>query len=247
MNAMFYYCIGLSSLDVSNFDTQNVKEMMSVFEGCSNLESIDISDFNLLNVEKTIGMFSGCVNITTILTPGNISETIELPSVDGYIWRNEDNEICTEIAAGLNRSMTYTRTAEGGEPSGSLEEIQTEKTIKRNGPGYVQAKFYLCDINKKPLKNTMFNYYYEKDGKAYVFYDKQTDEDGAFIFPTHYINEGETCDVVFRVDLQDSKVQPYSDTYIIHASATYLSYTEEWNLSFGGSLSSKGASCIIQI
>ncbi len=240
MNAMFYYCIGLSSLDVSNFDTQNVKEMMSVFEGCSNLESIDISDFNLLNVEKTIGMFSGCVNITTILTPGNISETIELPSVDGYIWRNEDNEICTEIAAGLNRSMTYTRTAEGGEPSGSLEEIQTEKTIKRNGPGYVQAKFYLCDINKKPLKNTMFNYYYEKDGKAYVFYDKQTDEDGAFIFPTHYINEGETCDVVFRVDLQDSKVQPYSDTYIIHASATYLSYTEEWNLSFGGSLSSKG-------
>ncbi len=231
----------------------------SAFYGCTELEEIKFESANLRKLEETT--FGRCRKLKNINIPDSIKEigwscfseyletiyftgnavnfnegAFEGVEATAYYPRN-DPTWTEEVRQDYDGKITW---VEWDAPITIIEEIQTEKTIKRNGPGYVQAKFYLCDINKKPLKNTMFNYYYEKDGKAYVFYDKQTDEDGAFIFPTHYINEGETCDVVFRVDLQDSKVQPYSDTYIIHASATYLSYTEEWNLSFGGSLSSKG-------
>ena len=66
MNSMFYDCIKLTSLDVSNFDTSKVTNMSHMFENCYKLTSLDVSNFNTSNVTDMSGMFFSCSKLTTI-------------------------------------------------------------------------------------------------------------------------------------------------------------------------------------
>ena len=92
MDAMFYGCSGLTSLDVSNFNTSNVVSMsyavdsvfystapdgrrykwynkymlMGMFAGCSSLTSLDLSSFNTSQVTDMRGLFDGCKNLTSL-------------------------------------------------------------------------------------------------------------------------------------------------------------------------------------
>ena len=43
---MFEDCSSLTSLDLSNFKTENVQSMNSMFEDCSSLTSLDLSNFS---------------------------------------------------------------------------------------------------------------------------------------------------------------------------------------------------------
>ena len=47
---MFFACDSITSLDLSNFDTQNVTNMKYMFSGCISLSSLDLSNFNTQNV-----------------------------------------------------------------------------------------------------------------------------------------------------------------------------------------------------
>ena len=49
MSDMIYYC-SLTSLDLSNFNYNNVNNMSYIFYGCSSLISLDFSNFNINNV-----------------------------------------------------------------------------------------------------------------------------------------------------------------------------------------------------
>ena len=46
---LFWSCEGLTSLDVSHFNTDNVTSMAWMFLGCSGLTSLDVSNFNTSN------------------------------------------------------------------------------------------------------------------------------------------------------------------------------------------------------
>ena len=63
---MFFGCSGLTSLDLSHFNTQNVTDMGSMFSGCSGLTSLDLSNFNTQKVTNMGGMFSGCSGLTSL-------------------------------------------------------------------------------------------------------------------------------------------------------------------------------------
>ena len=61
---MFYGCSALKTLDVSNFDTKNVTNMQSMFNGCSALTTIYASDkFVTTACEFDGGMFAHCTNL----------------------------------------------------------------------------------------------------------------------------------------------------------------------------------------
>ena len=60
---MFDECSSLQSIDLSSFNTTNVKDMWSMFEGCSSLQSIDLSLFNTTNVKYMRCMFSRCSSL----------------------------------------------------------------------------------------------------------------------------------------------------------------------------------------
>ena len=63
---MFYQCSSLTSLDVSNFNTQNVKTMGYMFYQCSSLTSLDVSNFNTQNVTNMSNMFYQCSSLTSL-------------------------------------------------------------------------------------------------------------------------------------------------------------------------------------
>ena len=66
MSYMFYNCSNLRSLDVSSFNTSNVTDMRTMFYGCSNLTSLDVSSFNTSSATTLTYMFCGCSSLTSL-------------------------------------------------------------------------------------------------------------------------------------------------------------------------------------
>ena len=66
MHAMFFYCTSLNSLEVSDFETSNVTDMALMFWYCSNLTSLDVSNFNTSNVTDMQLMFGNCSSLTSL-------------------------------------------------------------------------------------------------------------------------------------------------------------------------------------
>ena len=66
MGAMFANCSGLTSLNLKNFNTQNVTAMYGMFQRCSGLTSLDLLHFNTQNVTDMRGMFWGCSGLTSL-------------------------------------------------------------------------------------------------------------------------------------------------------------------------------------
>ena len=66
MMSMFQNCSILTSLDVSRFNTEMVIDMSSMFAGCNSLESIDLSGFNTEKVQYMSNMFSYCSSLTSL-------------------------------------------------------------------------------------------------------------------------------------------------------------------------------------
>ena len=51
MNNLFEQCWSLTTLDLSNFNTQNLKYMKGMFINCWSLKSVDLSSFDVSLVE----------------------------------------------------------------------------------------------------------------------------------------------------------------------------------------------------
>jgi surface protein len=76
MDAIFYGCSNLTSLDISGFNTTKVKSMYSMFYGCSNLTSLDVSGFKTDKVTDMYSMFYGCSNLTSLDVSGFNTENV---------------------------------------------------------------------------------------------------------------------------------------------------------------------------
>ena len=57
---MFYQCISLKDLNLSNFDTNNVTNMSGMFQGCSSLNNLILFDINYVYRINVKCMFAGC-------------------------------------------------------------------------------------------------------------------------------------------------------------------------------------------
>ena len=63
MEKMFYNCSSITSLDLSNFDTSLVTNMISMFEDCINLNYINIKFFTEADSLDINNMFKGTKEI----------------------------------------------------------------------------------------------------------------------------------------------------------------------------------------
>ena len=66
LSEMFKDCRTLTSINLSNFSTNNVTDMEYMFDGCISLNSINLSNFNTNNVTNMRGMFRCCYSLTSI-------------------------------------------------------------------------------------------------------------------------------------------------------------------------------------
>ena len=76
MDYMFSICRGLTSLDLSGWDTSKVTDTSSMFFGCNNLNLLDLSGWDMSNVINTLVMFDGCTSLKTIRMVGCTQDTI---------------------------------------------------------------------------------------------------------------------------------------------------------------------------
>ena len=87
MSGMFTNCSGLTSLNLSNFNTSAVTGMYEMFSGCSGLTELNVSNFNISKVTDMRRMFYNCSGLKTILNPNT--------------WRCEDSQSmfygCTQL------------------------------------------------------------------------------------------------------------------------------------------------------
>lgn len=60
---MFYNCSSLTQLDLRNFDTSQVTNMIGMFKGCKFLTWLDLSNFDTSNVTDMGGMFYNCKSL----------------------------------------------------------------------------------------------------------------------------------------------------------------------------------------
>ena len=65
-NGMFQDCKNITSIDLSNFQTENVTDMSYMFNNCTNLITINLSSFKTQNVIKMTNMFCFCTKLNTI-------------------------------------------------------------------------------------------------------------------------------------------------------------------------------------
>ena len=66
MSYMFNQCSSLTSLNISNFNTNNVQNMFFMFGECSALNFLNLSNFNTNNANNMKNMFSGCSSLANL-------------------------------------------------------------------------------------------------------------------------------------------------------------------------------------
>ena len=74
----FYGCQYLTTIEgIENLSTENVTDMMRMFDGCSALKTLDLSYFDTKNVTRMSNMFSNCYALTTLNLPRFNTQNVE--------------------------------------------------------------------------------------------------------------------------------------------------------------------------
>ena len=82
MSNMFSSCSGLTSLDLTGFDTSAVTNMIYMFSQCSALTSINFSGINTSAVTNMASMFSSCSGLTSLILGPNFFKTKSVTSIN---------------------------------------------------------------------------------------------------------------------------------------------------------------------
>ena len=76
---MFSFCLSLTNIDLSNFNTQNVTNMKWMFWQCSSLKDINLYNINTHKVKEMSNMFGGCSSLKNInLSNFNTQEVTDM-------------------------------------------------------------------------------------------------------------------------------------------------------------------------
>ena len=79
MANIFSNCSSLTSLNISNFNTNNVIDMNNMFSNCSSLTTLNLSNFNTKNVTNMSNMFYNCSSLTNLdLSNFNTNNVIDM-------------------------------------------------------------------------------------------------------------------------------------------------------------------------
>jgi surface protein len=152
MAAMFYGCSNLTTLDVSNFNTNIVTSMDAMFFGCTNLTSIDLSSFNTSKVTNMNSMFNGCNRMTELNLMGwDISSVTDmnniLASCSGLTSVNMKNSNANSVNKIINQLPTRTIDSTG------LLSIAGVDNASQVDEATANSKYWLISLDKTTVNN----------------------------------------------------------------------------------------------
>ena len=85
MSHMFDNCYSLHYLNLSNFITNDVKNMSNMFDNCRSLTSLNLNNFNTNNVNNMSHMFYNCCSLTSLnLSNFNTNNVKEMDNMFAY-------------------------------------------------------------------------------------------------------------------------------------------------------------------
>ena len=170
MNDMFNGCVGLTSLNISSWNTISVSDMQNMFYGCTGLTSLDISGWNTASVWYMNSMFANCTSLATIYA--------------GRGWTTEN--VYGEWGEGM---FTNCIALVGG--MGTAYDVNhTDKTYAcidggPDNPGYFTTKptFLRGDVNGDDIVNItdvtdLINYLLSRDASSVNLEATDCDQDG---------------------------------------------------------------------
>lgn len=105
---MFFWCSGLTSLDLTPLDTSNVTNMSEMFDNCSGLTSLDLTPLDTSKVTNMRNMFYDCDGLATLTT----GTKFKFVGTDYYLsgtWQNTAGETFTSGTFPSNVADTYTK------------------------------------------------------------------------------------------------------------------------------------------
>ncbi|MBQ1477872.1 MAG: cell wall-binding repeat-containing protein, partial [Erysipelotrichaceae bacterium] len=106
MNLMFYGCGSLEELDISSFDTENVKKTGSMFASCGSLRSIHLGNLDLTKTVDMMRMFKGCTSLVS-LDLGKISTSSDTLHYLDYMFSGCTSLLYLDIS-GINAERLNT-------------------------------------------------------------------------------------------------------------------------------------------
>lgn len=77
---MFFYCVNLTEVDFTNFDTSDVAAFAGMFEHCEKMKNLNLSSFNTQNANSMVDMFWCCYSLETLDISGFNTENVEYMS-----------------------------------------------------------------------------------------------------------------------------------------------------------------------
>ena len=167
MSYMFYNCSSLTSIDLSHFDTHNVKNMDYLF-GYSKLSSIDVSSFDTENVENMEGLFYICSNLTSLDLRNFNTEKVTNMYRMFYQCTSLQTIYCNDTwnpNTSSNEMFLYCFKLKGGNGTTYDDNNVTAAYAHPNASGYFTEKqIILGDVNDEgsvtPADAIMILYHY---------------------------------------------------------------------------------------
>ena len=129
MYFMFISCRGLTSLDLSNFDTSQVTDMSGMFDYCRGLTSLDVSNFDTSQVTRMRGMFSACSGLTSLYVSEYNSATQKGWTTINVINSSEMFSSCIKLVGG-----------NGTKYNSSYQDATYARIDTADTPGYFTKK-----------------------------------------------------------------------------------------------------------
>ena len=159
---MFLGMSNLTSLNLSNFNTSNVTDMNSMFSGMSNLVTLDLSNFDTSNVTDMNSMFSGMSNLTSLnLSNFNTSKVTNMRNM----FRNMSN-LTTLNLSNFNTSnvtsMDYMFSGMTNLTSFNLSNFDTSNVTGMSGMFYDLLNLTTLDLsnfNTSKVTDMSFMFY----------------------------------------------------------------------------------------
>ena len=100
MSYMYYNCARLEELDLSVYNTDEVRNMSHMFDTCAYLKVLDIRNFNMEKVRNTDCMLMNCINLYEIRLDNSDHDTIEKVINSSFFPHYEINMIGYESEIG---------------------------------------------------------------------------------------------------------------------------------------------------
>ncbi len=118
MMSMFDSCDELAEADLSGFNTENVTNMQYMFRYCGNLNALNLTSFNTGRVTNMGGMFRGCSKLTELdlisFSTGNVTDMTYM--FDG----------CTALATlGLGKNFNTAKVESMGYMFGGCQSLMS--------------------------------------------------------------------------------------------------------------------------